>query len=189
MTTPKTAAKKGSAAKKAPAKKAAPAAAKKAAPAAAKKAAPAAAKKVAGNGVAKATPVRSVTKESPLKGMPLGDWVKAKASGWQVGAIERLIKIVRAAAPEASATIKWGQPVFESNGPFAFIRPAKAHVTFGFWRGTEIVDPKKLLEGTGDRMAHIKIRSADAIDEAALSAMIKDAVRLNQEKGSPTIRG
>ena len=120
--------------------------------------------------------------------MAIGDWLKSKVSGWQVGAVEKLVGIVQEAAPGCSVTIKWGQPVFELNGPFAFIRPAKAHVTFGFWRGMEIADPKKLFEGSGDRMAHIKFAAAGAISEAPLSAMIKQAVRLNQEKGSPTLR-
>jgi hypothetical protein len=138
---------------------------------------------------AKKAPARSVPKESPLKGMSVDDWREAKVSGWQAEAVKKLCRIVRAAAPGASSSIKWGQPVFESDGPFAFIRPAKTHVTFGFWRGTEIADPKKLLEGSGDRMAHVKFESIEAIDERSLSAMIKEAVRLNREKGSPTLRG
>ena len=61
-----------------------------------------------------------------------------RLAGWQVTLVRRLIALVRKAAPGATAAIKWGQPVFESDGPFAFIRPAKTHVTFGFWRGSEI---------------------------------------------------
>jgi hypothetical protein len=37
-------------------------------------------------------------------------------------------------------------------------------------------------------MAHMKITSLDQIDPKALAAMIKNAVRLNREKGNPTIR-
>jgi hypothetical protein len=150
------------------------------------------AKKVAAKNAAvkKAAPAarRAVPKESPLKGMPVEQWIQEKASGWQLAVIQRLVGILREAAPDMTATIKWGQPVFESNGPIAYLRPAKAHVTFGFWRGGEIADPKKLLEGAGDRMQHMKIAGPDQLDAAAIKAMVQEAVRLNREKGSPTMR-
>lgn len=157
-------------------------------PADSKPATPASRKSVAKPTSPKPAPARAVPKQSPLKGMPVEQWVKEKTNGWQTEAAVRLIGIVREAAPEATASIKWGQPVFEANGPFAYFRPAKAHLTFGFWRGTEIADPKKLLSGDGDRMAHMKLTSPAQIDAAALSAMIRDAVRLNREHGNPTLR-
>jgi hypothetical protein len=177
-------------------KKAAPAAkaAKKAAPAArtTKKAAPTAkAAKKAAPAVKKAAaaPRRMAAKVSPLKGTSVEAYIDAKVSGWQAEAARRLVALVARVVPEAAAVIKWGQPVFEIEGPFAWLRPAKAHVSFGFWRGAEIADPKKLLEGSGDRMAHVKLASLDAIDEAALGAMLEQAARLNREKGDPTKRG
>jgi hypothetical protein len=193
----KPAAAKGGAPKKAAAKKttakraaAKPATAKRAAakgsaakPAAAKSTITAAAKPAA-----QKRTFRNVAKESPLKGMPVAQWMKEKTSGWQAQVVERLLGLVKEVAPESTSSIKWGQPVFEANGPFAYVRPAKAHVTFGFWRGAELADPKKLLAGAGDRMTHMKITSPDQIDAGALRALIKDAVRLNREKGSPAMR-
>jgi hypothetical protein len=35
---------------------------------------------------------------------------------------ERLRHIVRQAAPGARESIKWAQPVYEDNGPFAYIK-------------------------------------------------------------------
>jgi hypothetical protein len=137
---------------------------------------------------AKKAPARAVPKVSPLKGTPVEQWIQDKASGWQLDVIQRLVGILREAAPEMTAAIKWGQPVFEANGPFAFLRPAKAHVTLGFWRGAELADPKGLLEGEGDRMAHVKIAGPEKLDADAIKAMVAEAVRLNREKGSPTMR-
>jgi hypothetical protein len=71
------------------------------------------------------------------------------------GMVKTLRALVMDAAPQAVASVKWGQPVFEHRGPFAFIRPAARHVTLGFWRGTELSDPRGLLEGSGDRMRHV----------------------------------
>lgn len=36
--------------------------------------------------------------------------------------------------------------------------PQKDRVNFGFPRGTELPDPKKLLEGTGKKARHVKVR-------------------------------
>jgi hypothetical protein len=146
-------------------------------------------KTAAAAGSAKKTAPRDVPKESPQRGMPIDQWTKEKTSGWQAEAVARLVELVKKAAPDATSSIKWGQPVFESNGPFAYIRPAKGHVTFGFWRGGEIADPKKLLEGAGDRMQHMKLTSLETINATAITAMVKEAVRLNREKGSPAMRG
>jgi hypothetical protein len=134
------------------------------------------------------TASRATAKVSPLKGMPIADWVKAKVSGWQARVVTRLLALARRAAPDATVTIKWGQPVFELNGPFAFIKPAKAHVTFGFWRGTELKDPGGVLGGAGDRMKHLKIASPDALDEASLALLVREAAELNRQKGDPTKR-
>jgi hypothetical protein len=191
-------------------KKATPAQAKKAAPAKAQKAAPAkeaapakraaapakaapAAKKVAP--AKKAAPAarmterfRSVPKVSPLAGMALDAYVKAKATGWQGDAIHAIAGIVRAVAPEAEVAIKWGQPVFSVNGPMAFIKANKAHVTFGFWRGADLTDRTGVLEGDGDRMKHVKLLGVADVRADVLRPLVEQAARLNREKGDPTRR-
>ena len=171
-TAKKTAAKKT--AKRKPAAKKAPVAKKTAKKTAAKK--PAAKK-----------PARKTPSVSPLRGMSIEDWIAKKASGWQGDVVRRVIAVVKRAAPAASCSIKWAQPVFEQNGPFLFVMPARAHLSVGFWRGAEVADPKGLLE-RGDRMGHFKLRAGADLDEAALAAMVRDAVRLNAEKGPPTRR-
>jgi len=112
----------------------------------------------------------------------------AKQPAAQAETIRRLRAIVREAAPKAVESIKWGQPVYEQDGPFAFIKAASKHVTFGFWRGTEIPDPKGLLEGSGGQMRHMKILAASGIPTASVRSMLRAAVKLNREKGDPTRR-
>ena len=97
-------------------------------------------------------------------------------------------RLVRAAAPQATESIKWGQPVFDDHGPFAYIKKASAHLTFGFWRGGELDAGRGILEGSGTRMAHLKITDVDHVDEKQLAALIKAAVSLNRAKGDPTKR-
>lgn len=100
--------------------------------------------------------------------------------------LAELRAIIKAAAPKATAAIKWAQPVYEENGPLLFIRNAKNHVTIGFWRGAQLDDPNGLLTGDGEKMKHVKITSVEGINKKALTAYIKQALKLNREHGDPT---
>ncbi len=94
--------------------------------------------------------------------------------------------IIRKAAPKASESFKWAQPVYEVNGPFCYIKAFKAYVNFGFWRGIDLPDPLGLLEGEGGKMRHVKLTSMKDIRKKALQDFVKEAVRLNRTKGDPT---
>lgn len=106
--------------------------------------------------------------------------------GWKTDVTDRLRTIVTGAAPEAKESIKWAQPVYELNGPFCYMKAFKNSVNFGFWRGVDLDDPQGLLQGSGDKMRHVKLAKVVDIDEPALSAFVKQAVQLNVEKGDPT---
>jgi hypothetical protein len=60
---------------------------------------------------------------------------------------------------------------------FAYVGAYKAHVSLGFFHGTELADPAGLLEGGGVRMRHVKIRWGRAVDSGALQALIETAYR------------
>jgi len=55
---------------------------------------------------------------------------------------------------------------------FAYIGVFKSHVNVGFFRGAELTDPSRLLEGTGKLMRHVKLRPGRELDEAALTGLI-----------------
>lgn len=61
------------------------------------------------------------------------------------------------------------------------IMPLKSRVNLGFYRGTELPDPKGLLEGTGKRNRHVKIRTDTDIENPALRALLKAAVAAKKE--------
>lgn len=128
---------------------------------------------------------RTTPKVSPLRGMSVDTWVTQRTSGWQKDVVNRLLAIARAAAPSGTFSIKWGQPVLEGKSPIAYMRPAKDHVTFGFWRGAELDDPDGVLEG-GDRMKHLKLASAAELDESQITKLVRAAVALD---GIATKRG
>lgn len=58
---------------------------------------------------------------------------------------------------------------------FGYVNVFTSHVNVGFFQGTELPDPKGLLEGTGKLMRHVKIRLGDPIDDAALTSLIENA--------------
>ncbi|HUH04119.1 MAG TPA: DUF1801 domain-containing protein [Kofleriaceae bacterium] len=104
---------------------------------------------------------------------------------WQGEVVTKVRELVRSAAPRATESIKWAQPVYESNGPFAYIKAFSGHVNLGFWRGADLPDPKHLLQGTGGKMRHVKLTGVDDIDTTALTRMVKAAVALNAKHGNP----
>jgi hypothetical protein len=79
--------------------------------------------------------------------------------------------------------------VFESNGPFAYVKAFGSTVNFGFWRGAELDDPEGVLDGDGDRMRHVSLHSLEEIRPDAFGALVRQAVELNRERGNPTRRG
>jgi hypothetical protein len=50
-------------------------------------------------------------------------------------------------------------------------------VNVGFFFGAELHDPAGLLEGTGQRMRHVKLRCGQHANAAALSELIAAAYR------------
>jgi hypothetical protein len=59
--------------------------------------------------------------------------------------------------------------------PFGYVNVFKAHVNVGFFLGAELDDPAALLEGTGRRMRHVKVKPGRDMNVAALSALIQAA--------------
>ena len=110
----------------------------------------------------------------------------ARLEAWQAEIVTGVRQIVLKAAPEAKEAINWAQPVYSSNGPFAYIKAFKNSVNFGFWPGVDLADPQGILEGSGEKMRHVKLSSLDDIDEQAFSDFIQQAVQLNLSKGDPT---
>ena len=59
--------------------------------------------------------------------------------------------------------------------PFGYVATFRVHVNVGFFRGARLDDPAGLLEGSGKRMRHVKLRPGRAVDEAALQGLISAA--------------
>ncbi len=60
---------------------------------------------------------------------------------------------------------------------FGYVNAFSVHVNVGFFYGAALDDPAGLLEGTGKRMRHVKVRWAQPVNATALSNLIAAAYR------------
>ena len=70
---------------------------------------------------------------------------------------------------------------------FAYVNTFKAHVNVGFFCGALLADPAGLLQGSGKRMRHVKLRPGGESNDEALAELIAAAyvdtkARLNAER-------
>ena len=116
---------------------------------------------------------RKAGKKAPSKATAKG--------GGDLGQItDALHAIVRAAAPDAELTKKWGQDVYVLGKMLCAIATHTAHVNLVFFQGAELPDPKGLLEGTGKAVRHMKLRAPGDVDRAAVTALVKAAAERNR---------
>ncbi len=94
----------------------------------------------------------------------------------------RLRELLISVDPDACIVVRLGDraatfgigPKKMSEG-YCYILPHSNWVNLGFYRGVGISDPDKLLEGTGAKMRHIKVRSMEECDNPRLATMIREA--------------
>jgi len=97
----------------------------------------------------------------------------------QLGAIaQRWFEVMRSCGDDVRELLHDGHPTAcVGDAAFAYVNAFKAHVNVGFFRGTEIADPKGLLEGTGKFMRHVKLSPERVVNAAALTNLIETAYR------------
>ena len=57
-----------------------------------------------------------------------------------------------------------------------YVAPQRDRVNLGFWHGADVPDPEGLLEGTGKRLRHVKVRSVAEAERPAVRALIEAAL-------------
>ena len=84
--------------------------------------------------------------------------------------------IMRTCGDDVREVLHDGHPTAcVADAAFAYLNAFKAHVNVGFFRGAEIADPDRLLEGAGKFMRHVKLSPARRLDATALSRLIVTA--------------
>ena len=104
---------------------------------------------------------------------------------WRGETLKRVRALIREADPEAVETWKWrGVPVWEHGGIICTGETYKQVVKLTFAKGASLTDPSGLFNSSldGNVRRAIDIREGEAIDEAALKALVRAAVELNLAK-------
>ena len=66
---------------------------------------------------------------------------------------------------------------------YTYILPHKRWVNLGFYQGVDLAGPEGLLEGTGAKMRHVKIRSLDDANRSAVRAIVEGALEHRKASG------
>jgi hypothetical protein len=56
---------------------------------------------------------------------------------------------------------------------FCYIGAHKEHVNLGFYYGADLSDPRGVLEGTGKKLRHIKVREIEDVNRPSLRQLIE----------------
>ncbi len=59
------------------------------------------------------------------------------------------------------------------DAPFGYVNVFTSHVNVGFFRGSSLPDPARLLQGSGKHMRHVKLKPGTTANSAALTRLIR----------------
>jgi hypothetical protein len=90
-----------------------------------------------------------------------------------------LRRIIRAAALGIEERISWGMPCYFQNAMVCSIMSCKAHVNLQLIKGARLTDPRRLLQGTGKGMRHLKLGTSSQIPAAQVKRWIRETLVLN----------
>ncbi len=102
-------------------------------------------------------------------------WMKEHSD--ELGVIaRRWFDVIRSRGEDVRELLHDGYPTAcVKDAAFAYVGAFKSHVNVGFFRGAELADPERLLEGTGKYMRHVKLRPERSVDATALVKLIDSA--------------
>jgi hypothetical protein len=105
---------------------------------------------------------------------------------WRGEMLTKLRGLIRQALPDVVEEWKWrGVPVWYRDGMICTGETYKAVVKLTFAKGAALDDPARLFNSSldGNVRRAIDFREGEAIDEAALGALIQAAAALNGKTG------
>jgi len=119
------------------------------------------------------------------------DAIIKKHDDWRGEMLSRLRALIKQADPAFVEEVKWkkpsrpeGVPVWSHDGILCFCDTLKNAVRLTFPKGAQMQDPQKLFNTRLDSktVRAIDFHEGDPINEAALKALILEAVGLNKSK-------
>lgn len=112
-----------------------------------------------------------------IQDISLDSWLNQKPQALCPIALKWL-KVIHHCGSDVQDIFHDGYPIgCVENAPFAYVNAFTAHVNVGFFYGVDLLDETGLLEGTGKRMRHIKLRPGHHHDDKAITTLIHLAYR------------
>ena len=102
-------------------------------------------------------------------------WMKEHAG--ELGAIAgQWFEVMRKCGDEVREVLHDGCPnACFGDVPFGYVNVFSSHVNVGFFQGSGLPDPARLLQGNGKFMRHVKLKPGTATDATALRKLIETA--------------
>jgi hypothetical protein len=98
---------------------------------------------------------------------------------------EQLQHAVRAAAPDLTETVKWGNLVFQLDGAAVLaIAPHKAHVNLQLFNGGQLPDAAGALDGTGRGSRSLRCKLNQALDPVQVEMLVSASVALSRQQAA-----
>jgi hypothetical protein len=119
------------------------------------------------------------------------DAIIKKSGDWRSKKLSQLRALIKKADPAVMEEVKWkkpsnpmGVPVWSHDGIICIGEALKNAVRLTFPKGAQVKDPKKFFNTRleSKTVRAIDFREGDMVDEAALQALILEAVGLNESK-------
>jgi len=131
-----------------------------------------------------------VTDSGASQGQPAAELITARIAelgDWRGDTLGRMRKLVREADPDVVEEWKWrGTPVWSHDGIICTGETYKKVVKLTFARGASLQDPARLFNASldGNVRRAIDIHEGEEVDEAAFTALVRQAVALNSARTS-----
>jgi hypothetical protein len=124
------------------------------------------------------------TKAAAVPASKLIDARIKELGDWRGATLAKVRALILQADPEVLEEWKWSIPVWSHDGILCTGETYKSAVKLTFAQGASLPDPAKLFNSSleGNTRRAIDIRAGEAIDAAALKALIRAAVGLNKSK-------
>src|SRR5918995_1027220 len=119
------------------------------------------------------------------------DAIIKEPGDWRSDTLSRLRILIRKADPDVIEEVKWkkpskpmGVPVWSHDGIICIADTLKNAVRLTFPKGAQMKDPQQLFNTRleSNTVRAIDFHEGDTVDEAALKALLLDAVGLNTPK-------
>jgi len=135
--------------------------------------------------VAAAAPASKVPARRADYGAPIEGFF-AKQPAHLRAILDELRTVIREAAPDATASLKWGMPNFAiGRAMMCALAGFKSHVNLIVAGPPDVfVDPGGLLQGDGKTGRHLKLRSLDELPREDVRRWVHAAAKVARAKGS-----